>query len=101
MEHCYHVYILLCSDNSYYIGVTNNLDRRVAEHNESTEENSYTYSRRPVKLVWHEVYNYIDQAIAREKQLKTWSRAKKEALMDQDIERLEKLAKKDFGKRKV
>ncbi|HTL82307.1 MAG TPA: GIY-YIG nuclease family protein, partial [Bacteroidia bacterium] len=50
----YFVYILKCADDSYYVGVTNDLQRRLEEHNNSEIEISYTFSRRPVTLVWHE-----------------------------------------------
>lgn len=75
----YFVYILLCSDNSYYIGVTNNLDKRVDEHNKGLNEDSYTFSRLPIKVKYFETFIDIKQAIAREKQLKGWSRVKKES----------------------
>ena len=77
----YAVYILQCSDNSYYTGVTNNVERRVFEHNTSTNEHSYTYSRRPAVLVFVRDFTYIDQAIEAEKQIKGWSRRKKEAII--------------------
>ena|ERR1044072_6728152 len=90
----YATYILLCSDGSYYTGMTNNLERRMNEHHEGINEGSYTAKRRPVKLVWWQDYKYVNLAIAREKQIKCWSRAKKEALIEQRIEDLTLLAKK-------
>ena len=48
----YFVYILKCSDASYYVGITSNLDRRVSEHNAGKYPDAYTHSRRPVELVW-------------------------------------------------
>lgn len=89
----YFVYILLCSDNSYYIGVTNNLDKRVDEHNNGLDEDSYTYSRLPVKVKYFETFIDIQQAIVREKQLKGWSRAKKKALIEENWDRLVLLSK--------
>jgi putative endonuclease len=86
------VYILECSDNSYYIGVTSNIDGRLVDHQNGFDVNCYTYSRRPVKLVHSEEYKYVDQAIQREKQLKRWTRAKKQALIDKDYEKLEQLS---------
>ena len=77
----YFVYILLCNDNSYYTGVTNNLDRRIYEHGNGIDPKSYTFKRRPVKLVFQEMFTEITQAIAFEKQVKGWNRAKKEALI--------------------
>ena len=70
LSHNYSVYILECSDGSYYIGVTNDLDRRLWEHNTGFDIGCYTYSKRPVKLKYYETTNDIKQAILREKQLK-------------------------------
>lgn len=78
----YTTYILECADGSYYVGVTNNIDRRFAEHQNGYSETAYTHNRRPVKLVYHEHFKYVLDAIAREKQLKRWRRAKKEALIN-------------------
>ena len=89
----YFVYILLCSDKSYYTGVTNNLDRRIYEHAGGLDANSYTYKRRPVQLVFQESFSDINQAIAFEKQVKGWRRAKKEAIINGDWHLLPELAK--------
>ena len=89
----YYVYILKCSDDSYYTGVTNNIDRRINEHNEGDNIFAYTYSRRPVKLVWHTESNDINYAIEKEKQIKGWTRKKKEALINRDYDLLVELAK--------
>ena len=75
------VYILRCGDASYYTGVTNNIEERIAIHTEGSDKNSYTYQRRPVELVYSEEYASINDAIKREKQLQGWSRKKKEALI--------------------
>ncbi|MEO6978406.1 MAG: GIY-YIG nuclease family protein [Mucilaginibacter sp.] len=77
----YFVYILLCNDNSYYTGVTNNIDRRMYEHENGLDPNSYTHKRRPLKLVFQEMFTDINQAIAFEKQVKGWNRKKKEAII--------------------
>ncbi len=77
-----YVYILKCSDNSYYTGVTNNLENRFYQHQEGLDETCYTYSRRPLELKYFEVINDNKQAIKREKQIKGWSRVKKEALIN-------------------
>ncbi len=92
----YYVYILECSDKSYYTGVTNNLEVRVNQHNAREDTSSYVYSRRPVKLVWSTHFNSIENAIALEKKIKSWSRAKKEALIAGNFEALKALAKKKF-----
>ncbi len=88
----YYVYIVLCTDGSYYVGITNNVGNRVAQHNESSDSEAYTYSRRPVKLVYTEMFTEVLQAIAREKQIKRWSRAKKQALINESWDSLNGLA---------
>ncbi|MBC7864046.1 MAG: GIY-YIG nuclease family protein [Bacteroidia bacterium] len=90
--HNFYVYILLCSDESYYVGVTNSLDRRLKEHSSGHCEKSYTNSRLPVQLIYFEEFKYILKAIAREKQLKGWSRKKKEALIKGNLHELIMLA---------
>jgi putative endonuclease len=91
----YYVYILKCSDGSYYTGVTNNMEKRLAEHNSDDSATSYTSKRRPVELVYHQQFNDINQAIELEKQIKGWSRRKKEALINEDWEKL-KLYSKNY-----
>lgn len=87
------VYILKCSDKSYYVGVTNDINNRLNQHNEGTDQKSYTYSRKPVELVYFELIENNLAAIAREKQLKGWSRAKKEALIEGNWNKLTELSK--------
>ena len=89
----YYIYILKCSDNSYYIGVTNNLNLRLNQHQQGVNNDCYTFNKRPVELVYQEEYIDIKKAIAREKQLKKWSRKKKEALINGDIDLLKILSK--------
>lgn len=86
-----YVYILRCGDGSYYTGVTNDLDRRIAEHNSNLLPNCYTYRRQPVELVWTDSFS-SDQAIAVEKQIKGWSRRKKEAMIQRDWDTVRVLA---------
>lgn len=88
----YYVYILKCKDSSYYTGVTNSIEKRLQEHNHSLNKTSYTYSRRPVKLVYHESFQNPNDAIAWEKRIKGWSRKKKEALIRGDFEELKKIS---------
>ncbi|MCF7844626.1 MAG: GIY-YIG nuclease family protein [Kiritimatiellales bacterium] len=97
----YYVYILECSDNSFYTGVTNNYELRLSQHAEGKDTSAYTYSRRPVKLVYKAEFRDIDQAIAWEKRVKRWSRKKKEALIRGDFEELPELAKRQTPFRKV
>lgn len=88
-----YVYILRCADGRYYVGSTRgSLENRVAEHNAGTF-GGWTKARRPVALVWCESFANIDDAIAMERRLKGWSRAKKEALMRGDFDSLRLLAK--------
>ncbi len=89
----YYVYILKCSDESYYTGVTNNLERRLFEHNSGIIK-GFTSSRLPVELVFAERFSDISDAIRFEKQIKGWSRKKKEALIKRDFDLLVELAKK-------
>ena len=89
----YFVYILKCNDNSYYTGFTNNLERRVGEHLSGKKKDCYTFDKRPIELVWFETFNDVLNAIAIEKQIKGWSRRKKEALIQQDWDRLVQYSK--------
>jgi putative endonuclease len=77
-----YVYMLRCADGSYYVGsaIGNDLTRRMQEH-ETGAYRGYTFTRRPVQLVWSEHFDRITDAIAVERQIKGWTRAKKEALM--------------------
>ncbi len=88
----YYVYILKCRDNSYYTGVTNNIERRIEEHQSGEDKNAYTYHRRPLKLVFCEDFTEISQAIAFEKQIKGWTRNKKEAIIENNWVKLKELA---------
>ncbi len=94
------VYILHCGDDSLYTGVTKNIVRREQQHLDGYCETSYTHNRQPTKLVYYEKYQYIMDAIKREKQLKGWSRAKKDALIEGRLNDLPVLSKKDFKKDK-
>lgn len=93
MMRSYFVYILKCSDDSYYTGVTNNLEKRLAEHNAGDSLTSYTFKRRPLLLIYSQQFNDIKQAIALEKQLKGWSRKKKEAFINEEWEKLKLFSK--------
>ncbi len=92
------VYILLCADNTYYTGVTENVYKRFDEHQEGKYFGSYTYIRRPVQLVYFCMFTDIEQAIIFEKKIKKWSQAKKQALIEGRYEDLPNLAKKNFKK---
>lgn len=86
------LYILRCSDGSLYVGHTDNLDRRMEDHG-AGRGGEYTANRRPVTLVWFDEFPTRDECLARERQLKGWSRAKKEALIAADWERVHELAR--------
>ena len=79
------VYILQCSDNSYYVGSTVNLDQRLWQHQQG-EGAKYTARRLPVELIYSEEFSRIDEAYRREKQIQGWSRAKREALIRGDFD---------------
>jgi predicted GIY-YIG superfamily endonuclease len=83
------VYILRCADGSYYVGKTDDLLTRLAEH-QSGAGADYTSARRPVEMVYAEEHSTSSSAQERELQLKRWSRAKKEALISQDARRLKR-----------
>jgi putative endonuclease len=91
-----YVYILLCSDDTYYVGVTNDLEMRFEQHCQGINHNSHTFNRRPFKLVFHEIFNSPLSAIAFEKEIKKWSKKKKEALINRSFEKLPELSKKHF-----
>jgi putative endonuclease len=87
------LYILRCADGSYYVGTTRKaLEERLGEHNAGLYD-GYTARRRPVTLVFAQHFDTITDAIAAERQVKGWSRAKKEALIAGNWERAE-LAKR-------
>ena len=91
-----YVYILECSDGTYYTGLTNNLTRRFNEHQFGRTEGSYTFSRRPVELVFYAEFTDYYMAIDKEKQIKRWSSAKKKALINGEYDNLVDLARKKF-----
>jgi predicted GIY-YIG superfamily endonuclease len=86
------VYMLRCADGSYYVGHTDDLDKRVAEHQAGAIP-GHTSGRRPLKLVYATEIVTRDQAIQKERQIKGWSRAKKEALTRGDWPRIHELAR--------
>jgi putative endonuclease len=88
------LYILRCSDGSYYVGTTReSLESRIAQHNAGTFK-GYTSTRRPVELIFSQRFDRITDAIENERKLKKWSRAKKEAFVRGDFESLQRLAKR-------
>lgn len=86
------MYILECSDGSYYTGSTIDLERRILQH-QNGEGANHTKKRLPVTLVYYEEYQRIDDAFYREKQVQGWSRKKKEALIFGNPDLLPQFAK--------
>ncbi|MDN3723012.1 GIY-YIG nuclease family protein [Aequorivita sp. SDUM287046] len=89
----YFTYILQCSDNSYYTGMTNDLERRLEQHNEGKKRDCYTFNRRPVELKWYIQCTNPTEAIKIEKQIKGWSRRKKTSLIQENWQDLIKFSK--------
>ncbi len=78
----YYLYLIRCRDNSLYCGITNNIERRITEHQTSnTKSAKYTKYRRPLTLVYFEKHKNISSAMKREKMIKCWPKAKKERLI--------------------
>jgi len=73
----YYTYVLECSDNSFYVGCTNNLAKRIKQHNESKSGAHYTKIRRPVVLKYFEEFTTLREARQRESEIKSWRREKK------------------------
>ena len=92
----YYVYILECSDGTFYTGITSNLTQRLQSHETGEQKGSYTSKRRPLKLVFYCEFTNPNKAIETEKQIKKWSQAKKKALIAGEYENLPNLAKKKF-----
>jgi predicted GIY-YIG superfamily endonuclease len=88
----FYVYMLRCVDGSYYIGHTDDLSRRLAMHDRG-EVPGYTATRRPVELAWCEAVGSREEALAFERQIKRWSRRKKQALIDGRWEALPALSR--------
>jgi predicted GIY-YIG superfamily endonuclease len=93
-----YVYMLKCSDESYYVGQTTDIERRLQEHHAGTY-GGYTSFRRPVRLVWFQETQTADEAFKLERKLKGWSRAKKEALIDGDYERIHQIVSEERRRR--
>lgn len=93
----FYVYILKCADDSYYTGHTDNLEARLSAHQRGLFPN-YTHGRRPVKLVLAEELPSRIEALEQERRIKGWSRAKKEALMMSDWDKLVELSRSSVKK---
>ena len=91
----FYMYILECSDGSYYVGHTDNLNKRISQHMFKLYE-GYTSARLPIKLVGAQTFYTRDEAFAAERKVKKWSRSKKEAFIKSDWNELSRLGKKIF-----
>lgn len=87
-----YLYILLCADSSYYVGSTTNLEVRIAAHN-AGDGGDYTARRRPLQVAFSEEFETLHDAFLAERQVKGWSRAKKEALIRRDFDALVELSR--------
>jgi putative endonuclease len=96
-----YVYMLRCAETSFYVGspTGNDLAPRIGQHNAGSYP-GYTFTRRPVVLVWSQYFDRITDGIAAERQIKGWSRAKKEALIKSDWSVISRLARRRGGSEK-
>jgi putative endonuclease len=95
-----YMYILECSDRSLYVGSTRDLEHRLAQHGDG-EGAQYTMTRLPVRLLYFEEFDRVEDAYRREKQVQGWGRAKRLALIKERLEKLPGLSRKDFSERDV
>lgn len=93
----FHAYLLRCVDGSYYAGHTDDLEQRIGQHGSGTL-GGYTARRRPVELVWCQDFATREEALAAERRIKGWSRAKKEALIAGDWASISVLARNRQGR---
>jgi putative endonuclease len=91
----FYVYILKCDDNSYYVGHTDDIEKRIADHELNTYD-CYTSTRLPIEVVYIQTFGTRGEALESERQLKKWSRRKKEALIEENWSNLSSFAKKKF-----
>jgi putative endonuclease len=92
------IYIVRCADGSYYTGHTDNLEKRLAQHFDRGY-GKYVSTRLPISLVFSEEFNTLEEALACERQIKGWSRKKKEALIRGDRAEISKFARKRYVKK--
>jgi predicted GIY-YIG superfamily endonuclease len=94
------VYILRCADGSYYTGSTSDLERRIVQH-QSGYFKGYTSSRLPVELIWQQEFPTEHDAFVCERQIKGWTRAKKEALIHGDFDAIHEIVKRERKQREA
>ncbi len=95
----FYVYILECSDGTYYTGNTSNLEFRLSQYQVGKNPASYTYRRRPIRVVWVQEYPTRHEALGAERQIKGWSHAKKKALIEYDFEKIHQIVKQERKRR--
>lgn len=95
MARPFFTYMLRCADGSYYLGHTDDIERRVSQH-EAGVVAGYAATRLPIRLVWFEEFPTREEAKAAELQIKNWSRKKKEPLIGGNIDQLKQAARKDW-----
>jgi predicted GIY-YIG superfamily endonuclease len=91
MQNHFYMYILKCVNGAYYVGHTDNIDQRMSEHNLGLISSCYTKNKRPVELVFLQDFPTRDSAFNAERQIKGWSRKKKEAFIRGDWEEIKKI----------
>ena len=92
----YHVYMLTCADGTIYVGITGNIERRIAEHELGVDPFCYTFRRHPISLLWSTTYYDVLEAIECEKKLKRWSHKKKLALVAGSWDKVTRLGRKKW-----
>ncbi|HTX02407.1 MAG TPA: GIY-YIG nuclease family protein [Candidatus Acidoferrales bacterium] len=89
----YYVYLLRCFDGTFYVGVTGDIDRRLDQHHQGAFDTCYTFMRRPVRLEYVGEFEWIEEAIAFEKKLKSWSHKKKRAFAQREWSNLRRYSR--------
>jgi predicted GIY-YIG superfamily endonuclease len=90
------LYMLRCADDSFYVGHTDNLESRIAQHQQGAFPDCYTFTRRPVRLVYSQDFATRDEAFVMERRIKGWSRAKKVALIGRDWREISRISRFKF-----
>ena len=91
MQNHFYLYILRCVDGAYYVGHTDNIEQRLSQHHLGSINDCYTKNKRPLDLVFLQIFSTRDDAFHAERQVKGWSRKKKEAFMQDDWEKIKEL----------
>lgn len=94
----FYVYILKCKDNSYYVGHTDDIEQRIAQHKSKSYPDCYTKTRLPIEVVFIQQFPTREESIVAEQKIKKWTRNKKEALINNNWDKIKELSKKKFKK---